>query len=579
MPNPSGILDVERSSSPDSVDLPDVSQLIGAETRKSEQMDEGNGSDGVSYAGDGLEKMLEDEGVDTKMNCQQEPENTDIQRQASPRKSTSVVRYKSKMKSAKTGPVSGSSSQKSSTPAVKHTTKKRKRQGQDEAVAPTPSKSRRSDGAASTPPPSDRGPAPAPPNSGTQETVSLTPKPKPKKPVSSTSEQNSISASQPARLPSMMPIPLAGPDVPKPSTQLSTTKPNRALAKSSRSSTFWYLDGSVVVLVERTLYRLHRSRLTVNSTYFARLFGGANRQGDTGEGSDTDSDIVEVPNPRSGTLLEGEVIDSCPVYRVTGISAEDFECLLNAWDSGIALAHSKPPFLTIASLLRAAHTLGSEAVLSFASREFTDAWPAGLRKLEPSPTDDQQNFARETIKLARRCNIPSVLKRAFYELLRSPGFMQVDDNTNLMGDDEWAQDPQRALSYTDLLRLIRARGHLQHAWVKAAQPPIPSSLPCHLEAIPEVNLDEAQKPVRDGCRAARNKSATWWMEQVIQAPLFEQGLLDPFTAMEELYEVDWAELGFCAGCVNARTEQWEEEQVRLWDELDQWLGLALPKDG
>ncbi|KAI0943108.1 hypothetical protein AcV7_002345 [Taiwanofungus camphoratus] len=32
----------------------------------------------------------------------------------------------------------------------------------------------------------------------------------------------------------------------------------------------------------------------------------------------------------------------------------------------------------------------------------------------------RKDFATETVALARQCNVPSLLKRAYYELLRTP---------------------------------------------------------------------------------------------------------------------------------------------------------------
>ena len=129
------------------------------------------------------------------------------------------------------------------------------------------------------------------------------------------------------------------------SPTLQKTKHSRALSKATRSPNFWYLDGSVVVLVEKTLYKLHRSRLSrPNSNYFARLFGdalqtpsnkriSADVDGDTSEFEEPD--IVEHAGRCSGGLMEGEIVDSCPVYRIAGVSAEDFECLLTAWEMGM----------------------------------------------------------------------------------------------------------------------------------------------------------------------------------------------------------------------------------------------------
>lgn len=59
----------------------------------------------------------------------------------------------------------------------------------------------------------------------------------------------------------------------------SAAKPKgkqKAVARK-RSENFWHLDGSVVVQVQNTLFRLHRSRLTQQWEYFAALQNGDGR--------------------------------------------------------------------------------------------------------------------------------------------------------------------------------------------------------------------------------------------------------------------------------------------------------------
>ncbi|KZT63344.1 hypothetical protein DAEQUDRAFT_680554 [Daedalea quercina L-15889] len=351
------------------------------------------------------------------------------------------------------------------------------------------------------------------------------------------------------------------------------TKQGRVLSKAKRSERFWYLDGSIVLLVEKTLYKLHRSRLSTVSLYFARLFGGPL----------PDPEIVEVTKGDSEGPIDGEVIDSCPVYRVTCISAGDFDCLLSTLNEGITFAFKKPSFLELASLLRASYTLECPPYLEYATRVLREMWPDQLSQLDPEPSEEQRNFAKETLQLSRECGIPEVRKRAYYELLRTPGFGQVfvsdSDSDEFIDDEDLLQDSQSPLRYVDIVRLVRTREQLQRAWIEIARAsPAPSVVPCALEKIPDEKLNPAQGPARNGCRAARDKSAGWWTEQVVCAPLFEQGLLDPLTALQDLVDVAWDELGFCGHCVGERRQLWEDQGEKLWGRLDRWLGLAAPEE-
>lgn len=78
---------------------------------------------------------------------------------------------------------------------------------------------------------------------------------------------------------------------------------------------FWHPDGSVIVQVEKTKFRLHQSTLQKHSTYFAAAFlekgGGGGRAYLEVE--------VDERNPNGPHL---------PVYRVAETTANDFATLL-----------------------------------------------------------------------------------------------------------------------------------------------------------------------------------------------------------------------------------------------------------
>ena len=249
-------------------------------------------------------------------------------------------------------------------------------------------------------------------------------------------------------------------------------------------------------------------------------------------------------------------------------------------ESHSSFAHTTPPFLTLACLLRASYALDCERVWEYASRVFTDLWPSDLASL-PDSTADQQAYAKEALELARACGLPGVRKRAYYELVCTPGFGQVatDDNAEYV-DDAALKPPAgsgSALSYADILRLVATRERLERAWCNLARaPPAPSVVPCPLDKIPQQNLEPAQRVALEKCLAARNNSQQWWMEQVVQAPLFQDGLLDPLFGLQMLIDIEWQEHGFCVECEGARREFWEAEMEKIWGKLDLWLGLASP---
>lgn len=77
-----------------------------------------------------------------------------------------------------------------------------------------------------------------------------------------------------------------------------------------RHPTLWFPDGSVVLRIERTLYRLSRSYLQRHAEYFAQKL----------------EDIIGVAT---------EKVEGCPVVDVPVVTAVDFTYWLSAVESGL----------------------------------------------------------------------------------------------------------------------------------------------------------------------------------------------------------------------------------------------------
>ena len=96
------------------------------------------------------------------------------------------------------------------------------------------------------------------------------------------------------------------------------TKQTDALMHCQRSAHYWYLDGSVIIQVKSSLFKLIPIMLSRNSLYFKRLFE------DKPEGNVSTSDPAYV---------------EIPVFKLTGIgesvTAEDFEKLLWAVENAM----------------------------------------------------------------------------------------------------------------------------------------------------------------------------------------------------------------------------------------------------
>jgi hypothetical protein len=119
---------------------------------------------------------------------------------------------------------------------------------------------------------------------------------------------------------------------------------------------FWYPDGSVVILVENTKFRLCQSMLKKQSAYFAAAFAK------DGERAYLEVEIeIDARNSNGDRLPVHHV--HLPAYRVVETTADDFAMLLTVVEKQLILLSSididKVPFL--AGVLRAACALSFEA--------------------------------------------------------------------------------------------------------------------------------------------------------------------------------------------------------------------------
>jgi hypothetical protein len=218
--------------------------------------------------------------------------------------------------------------------------------------------------------------------------------------------------------------------------------------------------------------------------------------------------------------------------------------------------------------------------------------------------------------LARQCNIPSVLGRAFYEVIRTPVFGQgnragteyecesssdEDDDEDDDDDDENDDDENglaseadedkggeidvdgvgdmlnnvvsadgneddeseindssvdnkdSTLSRDDICLLVDIRERLTNAWVLAV-----ASAPRVVCRDPADNCDIP---------------AHLWVNLVHESGIFRENLYDPLNGLQKLQEVDWLAEGLCKRCIMLRNDGWSQQQDELRENLDLWLDL------
>lgn len=210
----------------------------------------------------------------------------------------------------------------------------------------------------------------------------------------------------------------------------------------------------------------------------------------------------------------------------------------------VLIGSSWPNHQIVASVLRSSTTLYCLSFREAACYILKDMWDSDLSAYDP---DDVKDHTAKTVVLAKQCDLPYVLKRAYYELLCSHGFQ------------ETCKEPA-ILPYEELHLLVKTREKLHEAWVPLIFFP----------AKWEVCSSKSPCP-----SLSRRKLA--WYEQVHESRIAHDWYCDPIGGLDQLRGVDWKVTAkMCDECVKNLTLEWADKKREIWDKLDGWLGL---KDG
>jgi hypothetical protein len=335
-------------------------------------------------------------------------------------------------------------------------------------------------------------------------------------------------------------------DQPGPSKKPRLTTGKRPKARK-RDSDFWHLDGSVIIQVQNTMFRLHKSFLIRKSRYFADLLDS---NGET------------------------EILDKCPVYSVEeDLRADDFRNLLKALDDGMYVSlfipfirptdlirfrmyTRAPKFDELSSVLRAATILDFTDLKRWAISAFESTFPPELSAFTPSARPN----AKETVVLSRECDVPNVLKAAFYDLLRTDGMgLGLPEDCAETGEDDEDEDERVQLSRADTLRVIAAREKLTSEWVSIISNPI--SRKCN-------------RPEEECSGVQIYDDLFEWNERVHKDNWASDHMYDPIGGLEALIAMKWEE-AYCDDCCRAKRNVWKSRREKMWDLLDVHLQLQL----
>ncbi|KIK51490.1 hypothetical protein GYMLUDRAFT_394053 [Collybiopsis luxurians FD-317 M1] len=297
----------------------------------------------------------------------------------------------------------------------------------------------------------------------------------------------------------------------------------------------WYDGEMIIVQVENTSFKLHDSRLAKESKWF--------REKLSLKGSE---DAINS--------------DGCKIYVVGQanlgivVTKRSFAALVDAMEDAIKYMLSEdsiPRHGVICDILYAATALGFTRYRAWAvSRLEKHYWSSDLKTLRTQPSWTVE-ICERAIVTSRECNVPSILKRALYELVRRP--------------DYWKgglDDPNEVLQSLEIT-LAGARLKLAQEWSSRASLVIPTlaedSLCCkYLEPAPH--------------ESAFGHAYTSYMHHGPKG-LFRQYLFDPIAGLLALSKKQWETPQICKGCVKKAQAGWIADRQKLWDRLDEWLGL------
>ncbi|KAJ7455120.1 hypothetical protein FB451DRAFT_1099431 [Mycena latifolia] len=309
----------------------------------------------------------------------------------------------------------------------------------------------------------------------------------------------------------------------------------------TKHSRFWALDGNVILQFGGVAFKLHRSRLSTQSVWFEKLFERRAGWEEPLEADEEDIKDVAV-----------EDMDGCDVYDLQPFGKmKDFEALLTAMEDAVDFYYSSPRFLTVAAVFRAAASFKFAKFLAFTRQYLLEMFSENLGHLDarvvPNPT--------AAIILGREWNLPRILKRAFYELIRTPPH----DPTYLDGEDDTAfAHHLQGLDVQDVIRLTDAQKHLTAAWLAALSP---SGPPC---------------PCMPSCAAAKRSGITNGAVLLGRDQLLQKFQYDPIRGLEALRGVRWIRTyAFCEACAGTRNASLRAKKEELWSDMDRWLDIPV----
>ncbi|KAF8845496.1 hypothetical protein BDN67DRAFT_462325 [Paxillus ammoniavirescens] len=317
-----------------------------------------------------------------------------------------------------------------------------------------------------------------------------------------------------------------------------------------KHATYWYPDADTVISVEDVLYRLSSSRLKDQSELFSDLLSG----------EPSAATLRAVDTSRQG--------DEVTCYSVRHLAAKDFDVLLRMDRRPTEFHVNTPSFHQVAAILRAASLLKMDGYRAFAINRLESWWPTDVRLISRNP----RRHAAEAFILCRQCDVLQLLKPVFYDLVRDQHRRiegtAVKESKEEMGvtidhpESSCVDLGLDALSREDERLVFRARELFLIAWFNTGL------------RTPSRTCDSDRGTGLKKCPTPRQKD-TAWNASVHKSGLFEEFMHDPIMGLEALGALKWGseDKSWCGLCVEQVQQKWTETTEKLWNQLDELLGV------
>jgi hypothetical protein len=184
-----------------------------------------------------------------------------------------------------------------------------------------------------------------------------------------------------------------------------------------------------------------------------------------------------------------------------------------------------------------------------------DRWSPSLADLSA----ERIMHATESVVIARTYDVPSILKRAMYELIRLAGYGQTE---------------REGVSSHDFRALVKAREQLTAVWMQTMSPYSPDFMMCASAAAPAEPVDPAAPAVPIRCTTGDPLLSGKAHHKLVHGSgIADDYMFDPLCGLQALIDTDWAAEGYCEACVKLRREVWSHRREKIWDNLNIWFGL------